>query len=341
MIKVKVTHPYGNWPLARQTPNNSGIWGDCQFFINDDTQECDYWFVFDDLLKEESVICNPKNTVIITLEFPEIRPDINLRFLKQFSTIFSYSRQIKHPRVIEVVAPFPWHIGIDNTNSNTVSSNYKIYDDFKSKDIINKPKLMSVISSSKKYTDGHRKRLKFVEALKDYFGNGIDVFGRGINDFADKWDVIYPYKYHISLENSSCTNGISEKLYDSFLGGAFPFYYGCPNVNDYFPSQSLVSIDISDINQSLKIIDKSIANQLYEKSIDFIQDSKMLVLTKYNVFELIDSYCKNDLASQKNSHPKSLTRFYAEAYFNNSKIDKIKNSINKYLNPFKRLRLML
>ena len=336
MIKVKVTHPYGNWPLARQTPNNSGIWGNCQFFINDDTQECDYWFVFDDLLKDECVICHPNNTVIITLEFPSIRPDINLKFLRQFSTVFSYSRQIKHPRVIEVLAPFPWHIGVDNTNSNTITSNYKIYDDFKNRDIINKPKLMSVISSSKKDTEGHRKRLRFVEALKEYFGKNIDVFGRGINDFADKWDTIYPYKYHISLENSSCRNGISEKLYDSFLGGAFPFYYGCPNVTNYFPDQSFVALDINDINESLRLIEKSISNQLYEKSIENIQDSKTLVLDKYNVFELIDKYCKNDLSSQKNSRPKSLARFYPEVYFSNSKIDKIKNNINKYLGSFKR-----
>lgn len=335
MIKVKVTHPYGNWPLARQTPNNSGIWGDCQFFINDNTQECDYWFIFDDLLKEESVICNPKNTVIITLEFPAIRPDINLRFLKQFSTVFSYSRQIKHPRVIEVLAPFPWHIGVDNTNNCTITSNYKIYDDFNNREIINKSKLMSVISSSKEYTEGHKKRLKFIETLREYFGENIDIFGRGINDFADKWDIIYPYKYHIALENSSCKNGISEKLYDTFLGGAFPFYYGCPNINDYFPRQSFVSIDIDDISQSLRIIDESISNQLYEKSIENIQDSKMLILNKYNVFEIINHYCKNDLSSRNTNSPRSLSRFLPEAYFNNSKTEKIKNNISKYLNYLK------
>ena len=212
MIKVKVTHPYRNWPLARQTPNNSGVWGDCQFFINDDIQECDYWFVFDNLFQEEKVICNPKNTIIITLEFPAIRPKINSKFLKQFDTIFSYSRQINHPRIKEILAPFPWHIGVNNTSNDTNSINYKIYDDFKARFVPEKPKLMSVISSNKAFTKGHRKRLNFVSALQEYFGKDIDVFGRGINDFSDKWDVISPYKYHISLENSSCKNGISEKL---------------------------------------------------------------------------------------------------------------------------------
>ena len=43
-----------------------------------------------------------------------------------------------------------------------------------------------MISSNKAFTDGHRQRLKFVEALKEHFGENIDVFGRGINSFADK-----------------------------------------------------------------------------------------------------------------------------------------------------------
>ena len=234
MIKVKVTHPYGNWPLARQTPNNSGIWRDCQFFINDDTQKCDYWFVIDDLTKEEVMVCDSKNTIIITLEFPAIRPDINLKFLRQFNTVFTYSRQINHPNTVDIIAPFPWHIGVNNTDSQTITSCYKVYDDFKMPSIPNKTKLISVISSDKAFTEGHRKRLKFVEGLQNHFGENIDVFGRGINDFADKWGVIAPYKYHVALENSSCDNGISEKIYDSFLGGAFPFYYGCKNISDYF-----------------------------------------------------------------------------------------------------------
>lgn len=327
MIKVKVTHPYGNWPLARQTPNNSGIWGNCQFFINDDdTQECDYWFVFDDLLKEESVICDPTNTIIITLEFPAIRPDINSKFLNQFDTVFSYSRHLNHKKVIEVIAPFPWHIGVNNTSSDTTNYDYKVYDDFKNQSILYKSKLISVISSNKEYIEGHRKRLEFVEALKKYFGERIDVFGRGINSFADKWDVITPYKYHISLENSSCKNGVSEKLCDSFLGEAFPFYYGCENVNDYFSRQSFISIDINDINKSLKIIDSSISNQVYEKNIEYIQESKNLVLDKYNLFNVMANYCvsNDDMA-------KSLIRLNPESYFNSTKINRVKSFLRKFI----------
>jgi len=323
MIKVKVTHPYGNWPLARQTPKNLGIWGECQFFINDNIEECDYWFVLDDVTNNESTICSFKNTIIITLEFPSIRPSINLRFLKQFNTVFTYSRKIDHPKVIDVLSPFPWHIGVDNTNSDTITKDYKIYDDFKSLEILDKSKLISVISSNKVYTEGHRQRLEFIEALKVYFGESIDIFGRGINSFADKWDTIAPYKYHISLENSACNNGISEKLYDCFLGESFPFYYGCPNVSTYFSNKSFISIDINDISHSLQLIESSISNQVYDKSTEYIQNSKHLVLDKYNIFSLMANYCSNNFSSRQ---AKSLITIRPESYFNDSS-----NSVNKRL----------
>lgn len=337
MIKIKITHPYGNWPLARQTPHNSGIWGDCQFFINDNTKECDYWFVFDDLLKDESVICDPKNVFIITLEFPAIRTEIDLNFLNQFDTVFTYSRQINHPKVINILAPFPWHIGVNNTNSKTTTSNYKVYNDFKNKPILNKSKLISVISSNKAFTEGHRKRLKFVEALQDYFGENIDVFGRGIKDFADKWDVIAPYKYHIALENSSCHNGISEKLYDSFLGEALPFYYGCPNASDFFSEKSFISIDIDDIEKSLKIIESFIANNAYEKNIQYVREAKDIVVDKYNVFNLMSDYCKKISLTDESLLSRSPVKLKPESYFTLSTKDRFKKNLHEQKSRIKSL----
>ncbi len=222
------------------------------------------------------------------------------------------------------IAPFPWHIGVNNTDSQTIISCYKVYDDFKMPSIPNKTKLISVISSDKSFTEGHRKRLKFVEGLQNHFGENIDVFGRGINDFADKWGVIAPYKYHVALENSSCDNGISEKIYDSFLGGAFPFYYGCKNISDYFSLKSFVSIDIDDIDKSIKIIESSISNQTYEISVKDIQRSKNLILDEYNIFNLMSSYCESDLTIQKNNNKNLVTKIKPESYFYNTKIQNIK-----------------
>ena len=191
---------------------------------------------------------------------------------------------------------------------------------------------MSVISSNKEYVEGHRQRLRFVAALKTYFGEDIDVFGRGINSFADKWDAISPYKYHISIENSSCENGISEKLYDSFLGESFPFYYGCKNVYDYFPVQALVSIDINQIDESLKIIESYIAKQSYEENIHYIRQSKELVIEKYNLFNLIANYCTNDINNQTKKKLYYTIKLKPEICFSNNMINKAKNRVKSFFN---------
>ena len=176
---------------------------------------------------------------------------------------------------------------------------------------------------------GHRKRLAFVKILEKHFGSNIDVFGRGIRDFADKWDIIAPYKYHIALENSSCQNGVTEKLYDSFLGEAFTFYYGCPNVLDYFPNNSLIPIDINNPDHAIKVIESTIQNQVYENSIPYIREAKHLVLEKYNLFSLIVRLCNNNFGIPQNEHYRKNDKTTVEIKPEKSFV--FGNSINQFL----------
>ena len=135
--------------------------------------------------------------------------------------------------------PFvPWLINGKNDFS-AYEDNEKDLNYFKNLNSIEKNKLISVICSTKSYTDDHKARLNFVYKLKEHFQERLDWFGAGINEIDRKWDGIANYKYHIAIENESRNNLISEKLFDSYLGLAFPIYYGAPNVEDYFPKSSL------------------------------------------------------------------------------------------------------
>ncbi len=162
-----------------------------------------------------------------------------------------------------------------------------------------KQKKMSVIISNKVYNRDHLNRIKFVEKLKKHYQDKLDVFGIGFNAIEDKWDAIADYKYHIVLENSSYLDYWTEKLADCYLAGSFPFYYGCKNIDKYFPPNSYIPIDINDFAKTIEVIDQSIENNTYEKNIELIEESRNLVLYKYNLFELICSIC--DL---KNPHEK-------------------------------------
>ena len=69
---------------------------------------------------------------------------------------------------------------------------------------------------------------------------------------------------------------ISEKLYDSYLGLAFPFNYGGSNVKA-FSEDTYRSIDVLDIKKSIEVIEKGIKENLL-KNYESIKQSRNLVI---------------------------------------------------------------
>jgi hypothetical protein len=289
MTRIKLSHPFRSRYLTRQTPGSRGVWEDCIFFIDEEVEECDYWVVYEGLKRDEHTRCSPQNTIIITGEPPSIK-DYNPRFLAQFGTVITCNPNINHSHVILGQQSQPWHAGIVRTpeRNSTVKLNY---DDFQNINYNQKDKLISVICSMKSATMGHRQRLRFVDHLRKHFNGKLDIFGRGFNPIPDKWDAIYPYKYHIALENSSIQDYWTEKLSDAFLGLAYPIYYGCTNISSYFPSKSFSSIDIYDPEKAISVIEEIIENRTYEKSMKYILEAKSLVLNQYNLFPMLASVC--------------------------------------------------
>lgn len=284
MIKVKLSTTTPEWPLLRQTPDSKGIWNGCQFYADQDIEDCDYWVVYEGVRETEKALCSPENTILITAEpFIEHYPS---KFLVQFKTVVTFHRNIKHPNMIFSQPGLPWHVGRRVINGKNVGFS-KDYNELKAIKHFKKDELIAVISSNKTFYSGHVKRLKFVRKLARQERFDIDIFGRGINDIEDKWNAIARYKYHVAVENSTYPDYFTEKLTDAFLGGSYPFYYGCTNIFDYFPKGSLAVIDINNFEKTIEIIDNAIRNEFYERSIEKIQAARDLVLDKYNIFPLI------------------------------------------------------
>jgi hypothetical protein len=187
---------------------------------------------------------------------------------------------------------------------------------------------MSVIVSNKKITKGHAKRIKFVKRLKEHFGKNLDVFGAGNEKLEDKWDGIAPYKYFIALENSSFPDYWTEKLSDAFLGGAYPLYYGCPNIHDYFSKDSLTLIDINNVSRAIETISRTIEACTYERSIKNIEIAKNLVLNKYNLFAIIADYC---VRNQSHNSKTSVTVFPENIAGKNRMTQRMKYIIKRIL----------
>ena len=289
MIKVKIS-TNTDLPIINQTPGRKGIWNDCQFFINDDLYDCDYWFILYGIDEPLVAKCPTENMYFVCGEPPSIHV-CKKSFINQFSNLFSVQEQkYQVKRTIPYSAGL-WMIGAHFINGRLVKYD-KGYDELKYMNSVHKSKLLSVISSNKNWTCGHRQRLAFIEKLQMHFGQNIDIFGRGIKDFECKWDAIAPYKYHIVIENDCLKNYFTEKLMDSYLGEAYPIYYGCNNIQEYYSEQSMTRIDINNPEEAIFLIEKTISDNMYEKFHEELLKAKGLTLDCYNIFAVIANEIK-------------------------------------------------
>ena len=113
-----------------------------------------------------------------------------------------------------------------------------------------KTKFMSIIFSKKRITDGHNYRHKLVdEILKtdlpiDIYGGACDMNKyKNMNDSRIKGSfnrhsyIAYEdYKFHICIENVSIPHYLSEKIINPLLVKTIPIYWGCKNIDIYFPN---------------------------------------------------------------------------------------------------------
>ena len=102
-----------------------------------------------------------------------------------------------------------------------------------------KTKLVSMISSNKSWTEGHQKRLRYVEKFK----NQVDLYGTGFNPIATKEDGLRDYMFSISIENADYPIYFTEKLTDNFVTGTVPIFYGSRRVSKYFNRDGIIFLD--------------------------------------------------------------------------------------------------
>lgn len=300
MYKIKLT-PYRKELGAiyhRQTEGHSMMSHDgrYRFYIDEPVEEPDFWVVQGKGLRQsETCRVAPQNTIFLATE-PKSVLVYPQKYLRQFGMVCTCQEQTHHPNVHLGPAILPWFVGYQE-NAEGVCNFTLDYDQLKAMKMPDKPKLLSVITSNKAFTQGHLDRIRFVEKLKQYYGDRLDVFGRGFRPFDDKWDVLAPYQYHIAIENSSQRYYWTEKLSDCYLAGTFPLYYGCTNVGDYFPRESFEPIDLRDFEKSVRIIDQTLTRQ---PSLSATTEARRRVLEEYNLFEYIVRLCDQlDVAAPK------------------------------------------
>ena len=323
MFVVKLTFNYGE-PVFRQTPNFSGIWGDYKFVIDPNLKECDFWIIYTEYkLDKETCICNKENIFFLPGEGYNTSPKYPKNFLDQFGKIITVQREIIGNNVIYYQNALPWFVE-------------KSYDELLNLSVPAKTKLISIVSSAKAFTEGHRKRLDFAQKLKQHFGDSVDLFGRCLNPFDKKWDVLAPYKYHIAIENDSCDDWVTEKFFDPILAYSYPFYYGCPNIGKYISTDSFTRIDINDFAESIKIIEKVINDESVYNT--FIKEAKIfrnVLLNEQQLFPMLTHLIKEN--GSHNNIKNTNTIVGLENFYQVTKKSFLQRVINKILFKLKEM----
>lgn len=302
MIKIKVSIPHSAPPIIRQTPNSSARWGDCCFYINTDIEECDYWFVLDELNQIEKTYCPLGNVVLITGEPPSVKLYPH-KYVDQFSSVLTCQRNLlRRENALCSNPALPWMVGaqLKSLPAEWDMENYLDYNFFNEEHVLNKKDKIVVITSNKTMTRGHRQRLDFVLGLKERIPELMDIYGAGFNKVDDKYDILSMYKYSLVMENCRYRDYWTEKLSDAYLSLTFPFYSGCLNLDSYFDKSAFEIFDLEDIDKITLKIKNAIKSDLYSCRKHNILSAKKDVLDKYNLFAIMSDYVsKNEMKGKK------------------------------------------
>ena len=323
----------GDQLWLRKFPSNTPLWGNCVYILDKNCTDYDWLVVYDDLPPEDSerfskrsepLACNPKNTLLITSE-PSTIKVYGSKYVRQFGHVLTTQEPwaIKHPNAIYSQCGYRWFYGIGKEQ-------IKEWDEIKKNKPNQKAAPISTVCSYKKQKNTvHAQRFEFTQRLKEAIPE-LEIFGRGVRALNDKADAIDAYKYHVVIENYSGKHHWSEKLADTYLGHALPFYYGCTNLERYFPEEAFILIDPYDVENSISIIREAVANDEYEKREAAVSAAREKILNDYNFFGVITKIIEEKHSTEatpqepvsflsrracRNANPWNFVFYFYERYF--------------------------
>lgn len=164
------------------------------------------------------------------------------------------------------------------------------------KSIPEKTKIMSIMVSMKAQMIGHQYRHMLVQRILeeklpiDIYGNGCKFYSSQNDNIKGEFEEREPYAdymFHISIENMQTPHYFSEKITNPLLAGCTPIYFGCVNIDNYFPDKT-IKLN-GDVNEDIKLFKNILQNpNSYRKNIDLDTIKDKIYLLK-NLDKVYDS----------------------------------------------------
>lgn len=122
-----------------------------------------------------------------------------------------------------------------------------------------------------------RQAIRFFETFHpaefDLYGPDWHGYRSWKGSVAGKWEVLKNYRFNICYENMHNQHGyITEKIFDSFVGGCVPVYWGASNITDYVPANCFIDRRNFRSDEELYAFLKRIDEQTYDQYLENIRN---------------------------------------------------------------------
>jgi hypothetical protein len=280
MTKIAFSCPWPGYDAAallkgmsRLTPNNDGVWED--LVGTADVYAADWIVAAEDVdpTLDFSRI-DPNKIILIGREPPWIanqnwnRHSTPYKFKPSLGNSYNLSGGASWPSTYKEVSAFNWRP---------------------------RKKKVCVITSNKRMCSGHIQRLEFIKKFCHQYPGVLDVYGtgmaseglgahyKGVSTFGDlqKLEWLSQYEYAFCPENGQLDGYFSEKLNDAFLAYTVPIYWGAPDIENYFPSQSLYELDINH-HEACERMMEIVSCKVSPTTIEMITMARQKILTEYS-----------------------------------------------------------
>ena len=117
---------------------------------------------------------------------------------------------------------------------------------------------IAYVNSNCETTTDRDKLVKTMADVLEPRGVPLHSFGRCLNNMpiaASKFDTLRRYKFCVAIENSEDEHYVTEKVYDAFVAGCVPIYFGALNVLEYVPHADAI-IDVRALGGARRAADE-------------------------------------------------------------------------------------
>tara|TARA_R110000803_G_scaffold208302_1_gene276885 strand:- start:27 stop:866 length:840 start_codon:yes stop_codon:yes gene_type:complete len=139
-----------------------------------------------------------------------------------------------------------------------------------------KTKLLSMIASNKRMSDGHRFRHEISNTLGEK--HNIDMWGSGYKRFDSKVTPLKDYAYSVCVINTKVNNYFTEILVDPISLGCVPILWGCPNIGEYFNPNGIITFntinELDDILHNISFDDYNSRIEAVKENIEKAKEMK-------------------------------------------------------------------